>query len=367
MKTQKNLKAIVAAGGSGGHIMPALSIAKSLQKSGVEILYVGNKNSMEENIISTTDISFKEIDVQKFYRKFTFAHIKFPWKILKSMSDSMAIIKKFKPDFFVGTGGFVSGPVGYAAHLKKIPIFIQEQNSFPGVTSKILGKYAANIFCGNEKAKDFFQTHKVIISGNPVNMSVISETEEIDYNSYGLDKKSKKILLLGGSQGSLALNNFLLPIIDELLDNNIQIIWQTGQRHLSEINKKVNGKKGVFTFDFTKSIGKIYNSIDLVIARAGAISLAEFEIKKIPSILIPLPTAAENHQFFNAQSLVIKNVALMAEQKDLTSDLLLNKILLCMNNLDYYIGNFKESNHLGASKLISETILRSIKKNETTN
>jgi len=357
MKKLKELKAIVAAGGTGGHIMPALSIAQILQKSGVKVLFIGNKNSMEEKIITGTDIEFIGINVQKFYRNFTFAHFKFPWKILKSIFDSYRIIHKYKPDFFLGTGGFVSGPVGYAAHLKRIPIFIQEQNSFPGFTSKILGKYAQRIFCGSKKAGDFFQIEKVIISGNPVNQSVASESAEIDYDSYGLDKTSPKVMLLGGSQGSMVMNNIFFQIIDDLLQKNIQIIWQTGKRHLASIKEKIKDRKGIFAFDFTESIGKIYNSIDLVIARAGATSLAEFEIKEIPAILIPLPSAAENHQFYNAQELVNKNVAILIEQKDLTSETLFNKIILCMNNLAYYKSNYKENIHLGANILISKTIL----------
>jgi len=221
-----NKRIIIAAGGTGGHIIPALSIAKELMRQGAQILYVGNKNSMEQKLAEKNNIDFAEINVQKFYRKVTFAHLKFPFKLIKSIIDSKKIIRDFKPEAFLGTGGFVSGPVGYAAHLLKVPIFLQEQNSYPGATTKILSKYAVKIFLGNHAAKKYLPKDNAAFSGNPINQNAVSEKDTINYKKLGLKVDSKKIFLFGGSQGSVVLNNTFLPIIDDLLKSGFEIIWQ---------------------------------------------------------------------------------------------------------------------------------------------
>ena len=359
-----NKRIIIAAGGTGGHIIPALSIAKELQKFGVQILFVGNKNSMEQKLAEKHNIDFAEINVQKFYRKITFAHFKFPFKLVKSIIDSKKIIRNFKPDAFLGTGGFVSGPVGYAAHLKKIPIFLQEQNSYPGATTKILSKYAVKIFLGNSKAKNYLPSNKLVFSGNPINQTVIIETEEIDYTKYCLQKETAKIFLTGGSQGSVVLNNAFFPIIDEILKKNFEIIWQIGTYSFNEFYPKVKDIKGVYAFDFTNEIGKIYNSVDLAIARAGALSLAELETKKVPAILIPLPSAAENHQYYNALELKEKNVAEIIEQKDLNSEILKDTIFKMLDEIDEIKEHFTSTVHANAAKNIADSIMNYFAKGE---
>jgi len=349
---------LIAAGGTGGHIIPALSIADELQKKNAKILFVGNRNSLEEELVQKSGIPFKSINVQKFYRKFTLEHLKFPFKLLNSIFASKKIIREFQPDAFLGTGGFVSGPVGYAAHLKKIPIFLQEQNSFPGATTRILSKYAEKIFLGNEGAKKYFPSGKVIISGNPINTNVINEKEKIDFKKYGLKKDSLKLFLFGGSQGSLILNNNLLPIVDDILNKGIEIIWQTGKYSFEKIKEKVKKKTGIYIFDFSNEMGKIYNSVDFAIARAGALSLAELETKRIPSILIPLPSAAGNHQHFNAQELVEKDIAFLLEQKNLNHKILKDQILEMKEKYMEMKKNFGESKHLNSSKIIAKEILK---------
>jgi UDP-N-acetylglucosamine--N-acetylmuramyl-(pentapeptide) pyrophosphoryl-undecaprenol N-acetylglucosamine transferase len=354
----KNRKFIVAAGGSGGHIIPALSICRELAKKGVELLFVGNRNSMEEKLVKEAGIKFRSINSQKFYRSFTFKHLLFPYRLLKSISDSKKIISDFKPDAFIGTGGFVSGPVGYAAHLKKLPIFLQEQNSFPGVTTKILSKFASMIFLGNAGAAKHLRTNNIFVSGNPINTFVAEESDALDYAKYGLKSDSKKIFLFGGSQGSVILNNSFFPIIDNLLESGFEIIWQIGKYSYEKFYPKVKDKKGVYAFDFTNEMGKILNSVSLVIARAGALSLAEIETKKVPSILVPLPTAAENHQYYNALELAEKEVALILEQRYLSSTSLLAAIEQTKNNLDSMNENFSDSIHKIATVEIANQILK---------
>ncbi|MBT3169403.1 MAG: undecaprenyldiphospho-muramoylpentapeptide beta-N-acetylglucosaminyltransferase [Candidatus Cloacimonetes bacterium] len=345
---------IIAAGGTGGHIFPALAIAKELQKLGAKIIFVGNKHSMEEQIISKTDITFEKINVQKLYRKFTFRHFLFPFKLIQSIANSIRIINKFKPDAFVGTGGFVSGSVGIAAKLKNIPIFLQEQNSYPGLTTKFLGKFAKNIFLGNENARKYLPNEKSIFWGNPIN---ISETiEKINFTKFGLKKDSFKIFLTGGSQGSAIINKVFFEIIDELVANEIEIIWQVGKYTFPIYEKKIQPKKGIYGFDFTHEIDKIYNSVDLVIARGGALTLAEIETKKIPSIIIPLPTAAENHQYFNALELKNKKVACIIKQEKLNSHTLKKEIYFMQNEIKNMKNNFSESKHLTAAINIASII-----------
>ena len=353
----KNRKVIIAAGGTGGHIIPAISIAKELMKEGTQILFVGNSNSMEQKLAKKHEIDFAEINVQKFYRKLTFAHFKFPFKLIKSIIDSKKIIRKFKPDAFLGTGGFVSGPVGYAAHLLKVPIFLQEQNSYPGATTKILSRYATKIFLGNHDAKKHLLPKIAVYSGNPINLNVVTEKDTIDFDKLGLKAESKKIFLFGGSQGSVVLNNAFFPIIDDILKRGFEIIWQIGSYSFNEFYHKVKDRNGVYTFDFTNEIGKIYNSVDLAIARAGALSLAELETKKIPAILIPLPSAAENHQYYNALELKEKNVADIIEQKDLDPVILKDTIFKMLDKIDEINSNFSSTVHANAAKNIAGTIM----------
>ncbi len=360
----ENKKVIIAAGGTGGHIVPAISIVKELIKEGVQILFVGNRNSMEQKLAMKHNIEFAEISVQKFYRKITFAHLKFPFKLIRSIINSKKIIRKFEPDAFLGTGGFVSGPVGYAAHLLKVPIFLQEQNSYPGATTKILSKYATKVFLGNHDAIKHLSKKIAVYSGNPINQNAIIEKGKISFEKLGLKADSKKIFLFGGSQGSVVLNKAFLPIIDDILKKGFEIIWQIGSHSFNEFYPKVKDLKGVYAFDFTNEIGRIYNSVDLAIARAGALSLAELETKKIPAILIPLPSAAENHQYFNALELKEKKVAEIIEQKDLNPEILRNTVFKMLDTISEMKSNFTATVHANAAKNIAGTIMNYFSKGE---
>jgi len=350
------LKILIAAGGTGGHIIPALAISEEFRKKGAKILWVGNRNGMEEKLAAENGFEFAAINVQKLYRKFTFAHIFFPFKLLKSILDSLKIIKKFQADIFIGCGGFVSGPVGFAAFLRKIPIFLQEQNSYPGLTTRILSRFAKKIFLGNRGAEKFLPNGKTIFSGNPINPNVVSETATPDLQIFGLKADSVKLLILGGSQGSAIINRNFFPILDEILKTGIEVIWQIGKFSYKKYAEKIEGKSGVYGFAFSSEMGKIYNAVDFAISRAGAISLAEMETKKIPAILIPLPSAAGNHQYFNALELVNKNVAILLEQKNLSPETLKNKILIMKGKYSEMRNNFGETKHRKSAETIAEEI-----------
>ncbi len=347
---------IVSAGGSGGHIIPATSIIKELKKFGWDILYIGNKNSMEEEIISSMGIDFASIDVQKLYRKVTLAHLKFPWKLIRSIKKCKKIIKDFQPDAFLGTGGFVSGPAGFASSLLGLPIFLQEQNSYPGLTTRLLSKKANTIFLGNEGAGRYLPEERCCLTGNPINTGALEETETMDFSRCGMRWDTIKIFLTGGSQGSVILNNALYAIADRLLERDIEIFWQVGRYSFQRFDQLLKDKSGIFYFDFTSEMGKIYNSIDMVIARAGALSLGEFETKAIPSLLIPLPSAAENHQYYNAKEMEEKGIARVLEQKNLGSDQLFDLIIEMLNNIDAYKKSFTKSPHREAAGAIAKMI-----------
>jgi UDP-N-acetylglucosamine--N-acetylmuramyl-(pentapeptide) pyrophosphoryl-undecaprenol N-acetylglucosamine transferase len=354
------MKIIVAAGGTGGHIIPALAITEELMNLGCEILYVGNINSMEERLAKAKDIPFSPIDVQKLYRNFTFSHIKFPFKLIQSVLRSIQIIHKFKPDAFVGTGGFVSGPVGFAASLTKTPIFLQEQNSYPGLTTRLLAGYAKRIFVANKGALKYLPKEKCQIVGNPVHPSISSETDKIDYQQYQLNQGNQSILILGGSQGSTAINNAILDILDQLLEKNINVLWQCGKRDYESLTLKLKGKKGLYLFAFSNEMGKLCNSADIAVARSGAMTLAELEIKEIPSILIPLPTAAENHQVFNAYEQEEKKIAKVIEQKKLNPEILLSSILDMLANIDEYKSHFSPDKGLKSALIIARQIVEDL-------
>ena len=351
-------KALLVGGGTGGHIFPAIAIGKKLMENNVEILYVGNKGGMEEKLAK--DFDFQSIDVQKLYRKITAKHLLFPYKFIKSITKSIKIISDYKPDFVVCTGGFVSGPVGIAAYIRKVPVFIQEQNSYPGITNKFLGRFAKKIYTAYDKAEEYFDMKKILNAGNPINPSLYSDNKEIDYEKYNLKKDSFKIFLFGGSQGSRILNNAFYPIITKLLSEGIEIFWQTGKWDYNRY-KALNGK-GIYIFDFTTEIGKIYNSTNVAIARAGAITIEELKTKKIPSILIPLAIAAGNHQYYNAKEMSDKSLSIIITENNLTSQKLYQQIVRMKENYQEYKNNYNKISVKNSAEFIAKDILNFMNK-----
>ncbi len=349
-------KIVISGGGTAGHINPALSIAYYLKKFDWEIHYIGNKSSLEERLVNTAGYPFHPINIQKLYRRFTFAHLKFPFKLISSIIRTYIIMKKLQPCLFLGTGGFVSGPAGFSAHLLKIPIFLQEQNSFPGITTRLLAKWSENIFLGNINAKKYLPARNTQYTGNPIQPGIFNNNLTQNFRDYGLTEEKTKIFLLGGSQGSFVLNSNFALIVDKILKSGLEIIWQTGKYSFAEFQQQFGDKKGVYVFDYTDNIAALYGISKLVIARAGALTLAELETLKIPALLIPLPSAAANHQFYNAQELAEKGVAEIIEQKDLTPALLLEKIIMMIKNIELYRKKFEDTPHRGSAAKIAETI-----------
>lgn len=357
------MKFVVSAGGTGGHIMPALSISNELMARGHQVLFIGNKNSMEEKIISKNNIEFEAINVQKLYRKFTLKHILFPYKLLSSIIKVKKIYNKYKPDAYIGCGGFVSGPSGFVARGRNIPYFLQEQNSFPGLTTRALDAEAKTIFIGQSDAKNYLKNSNIIYSGNPLNKTLVSSQRLADMREYNFDSEKKTLFIIGGSQGSQFLNYMMENTVDRLLEK-FNVIWQLGVKNLDEFQTIHKDKKGLFMFGFSYDIDALYNITDIAICRAGAITIAELEAKKIPALLIPLPTAAENHQYKNALEQTSKNIAVTFEQNNLDYNTLIAELDKLSNNLDYYKQNFEQCVHLNAVDTIVNAILEKLNKDK---
>jgi len=355
------MKFIVSAGGTGGHIMPAISIALELRKRGHEILFIGNKASMEEKIVAKNELEFEAINVQKLYRKFTLKHILFPFKLLNSITRVKKVFNRFHPDAYIGCGGFVSGPSGFVARGWKVPYFLQEQNSYPGLTTRALEAQARRIFIGQRDAKKHLKNNNIIYSGNPLNKSLVDSKRIADLRDYHFDEDKRTIFLIGGSQGSQFLNYMMNIILDRLLEK-YNVIWQLGTKNLEEFKKEHQAKEGLFMFGFSYDIDALYNRADIAICRAGAITIAELEAKKIPAILIPLPTAAENHQYKNAVEQTSKNIAITLEQNNLDYNTLITEIDKLSNQYEQYVSNFGQCVHVDAVDTIVDSILESLKK-----
>ena len=347
---------VISGGGTAGHINPALSIARYLKEAGWQIHFIGNKNSLEERLINLAGYPFYKIYVQKLYRRFTFSHIKFPFLLIYSVIRSIFILKKIKPSMYLGTGGFVSGPAGLAAHLLNVPIYLQEQNSFPGMTTRSLAKWSQLVFLGNHKAAAYLGNSRTKYFGNPINPILLQSPIPVDQTELKLDPEKKKIFLMGGSQGSLMLNNILEDIVEDLLESGLELIWQTGNYSYQKFQDKFGKRKGIYLFAYSDNIAALYNICDLVIARAGAITLAELESLKKPAILVPLPTAAENHQLYNAQESAEKGEAEIIEQKNLTPALLLKKVIFMMKNIRKYQLKFGETQHQHSARDIAAVL-----------
>jgi len=338
------MKFIISGGETGGHIIPAISIAKNLQKFDQEIIYIGNYHSLEQKL--TCQFTFKGINVQKMYRRWTIKHILFPFRLVFSIFKSYYILKKVKADAFVGTGGFVCGPVGLAFilynffHKKKRPLFLHEQNSYPGITTRFLGKYAKIVFLGNSGAKKYFK--KSFYAGNPINKS--------------FKKEGNNVLLIGGSQGSSLLNATFEKIIHILIAKGYSIDWQVGENNLSKYQKYSSPKINIF--GFSNEIENIYNKSKIAITRCGALTLAELEVRKIPSVLVPLAISAGNHQFYNAENLHKSGSGIMLQEKYFTDSNLLKTIEAIEKNYKKMQNSFRsEIHHEKAGLNIAQKII----------
>ena len=326
---KKNLRIIISGGGTGGHIFPAVSIAnaiKTLQPDS-EILFVGAEGRMEMQRVPAAGYPIKGLPVAGFDRKNLFKNIPVLIKLFKSQRLAKKIVKDFKPHAAVGVGGYASGPTLKVAGSMGIPTLLQEQNSYAGVTNKLLAKQAKKICVAYEGMERFFSKEKIILTGNPVRQGLTNSTisREEAVQSFGLDPQKQTILILGGSLGARTINQCLMSNLQKIKDSGVQFIWQTGKIYIDEVQNTV-AKFGklpmLYVTDFISDMAKAYTAADLVISRAGAGSISEFCLLKKPIILVPSPNVAEDHQTQNALALVNKNAALYVKDADANEKLL---------------------------------------------
>ena len=315
----KNPRFIISGGGTGGHIYPAVAIANELKSRfpEAEFLFVGAKDKMEMQKVPQAGYAIKGLWIAGIQRKITLDNAMFPLKLTSSLLNSFKIIKKFKPDVVIGTGGFASGAVLKVASMLGIPTVIQEQNSYPGITNKLLAKKANKICVAYENLERFFPKDKMILTGNPVRQDLINEASKSEAVAYfKLDANKKTLLVLGGSLGARRINQLIEKELDFLLSQNIQIIWQCGKLYLNDYSK-YNENENVQVVAFIDRMDLVYAAADVVISRSGASSVSELCIVGKPTIFIPSPNVAEDHQTKNAKAISDKNGAILIKESEL--------------------------------------------------
>ncbi|HXS35356.1 MAG TPA: undecaprenyldiphospho-muramoylpentapeptide beta-N-acetylglucosaminyltransferase [Flavipsychrobacter sp.] len=322
-----NMRVIIAGGGTGGHIFPAVAIGHALQRlqPGTELLFVGARDKMEMEKVPQEGFKIVGLDIVGFNRSNLLKNLSLPFKLMKSNKDAKNIINNFKPDAVVGVGGYASFPVLNAAQGLHIPTLIQEQNSFAGKSNKILGKKADAICVAYEDMDRFFPKNKLIITGNPVrkNISGSEITHEEGLLWAGLSQSKKTILIIGGSLGAKAINEAIDKHLEEIINEDVQVIWQTGKPYYQQAKQRASGySNNVKVYDFIREMDYAYAAADIVISRAGALAIAELCIVGKPVIFVPYPFAAEDHQTSNAMALVEHNAALMVKDNDAKDELI---------------------------------------------
>lgn len=330
------IKVIISGGGTGGHIYPAIAIANAIKEINpkAKILFVGALGKMEMEKVPKAGYEIIGLPIAGINRSNLFANLGFPIKLIKSLWAAHKIIKDFAPDVAVGVGGYASGPLLLAASMKGTPILIQEQNSYAGITNKFLSKYAQKICVAYPGMETFFAKEKIILTGNPVRKDIIdvASKKELALQFFGLNTTKKTLLVIGGSQGAKSINEAIFDGAQRILDAGYQIVWQTGKL-FTEKAKSISkdNKNAVFTAEFIYEMDLAYAVADVVVSRAGALSVSELCLARKPSILVPLLTAAEDHQTKNAMSLVGKNAALIVKDND-TKDKLVDETLKLMGD-----------------------------------
>ena len=325
---EKELRVIISGGGTGGHIFPAVSIANAVKalRPDAKILFVGALGRMEMQRVPAAGYEIKGLPICGFDRKNLLKNFKVLYKIWKSQRMAKQIIKDFKPQVAVGVGGYASGPTLNKAAAMGVPCLIQEQNSYAGVTNKLLAKKAAKICVAYEGMERFFPADKIILTGNPVRQALLDTTitREEAIKTFGLDPAKKTILLVGGSLGARTINESVLQHLDQVKGTDVQFIWQTGKYYSAEIAKRLEGQNipNLVVTDFITDMGTAYKAADLVISRAGASSISEFCLIGKPVILVPSPNVAEDHQTKNALALANRDAAIYVKDAEAPTTLL---------------------------------------------
>ena len=359
-------RVIIAGGGTGGHIFPAIAIAKALQKidSSIEILFVGAKGRMEMEKIPQAGYKIEGLDIMGFNRSSLIKNIALPVKVLKSFLQVRRIFRKFKPQAAIGVGGYSSFPVLRYAQLRNISSFIHESNSFAGKANIMLGGKATRIFTGTDGMEKFFPKEKILVTGNPVRQEIVTRavTRSEGLNHFSLGEAKTTILVIGGSLGAKSINEAIDRGLDDILAAGLQLIWQTGKPYAQKGKERAGERKGVWVDEFITGMEYAYAAADIVVARAGAMTVAELSVVRKPVLFVPYPFAAEDHQAANAKQLVEKNAALMVKDKEAKQKLVFMAIELAKDSSkqEELKKNIGELAIVDADKKIAEEIILSL-------
>ena len=338
IRMERNLRIIISGGGTGGHIFPAISIANAIKQlePTANILFVGALGRMEMQRVPDAGYDIKGLPVCGFDRKHLWKNIKVLYKLWQSRRLAKAIIKEFKPNAAVGVGGYASGPTLNQCASLGVPYLIQEQNSYAGVTNKLLAKRASKICVAYEGMDRFFPSDKIILTGNPVRQNILQNniSKADARKAFQLDPEKKTILIIGGSLGARTINESILQHLSDIRNSDVQFIWQTGKVYKEAIAKRLEGEEpltNLHVTDFISDMASAYAAADMVISRAGASSISEFCLLGMPVILVPSPNVAEDHQTKNALALVNKQAAVYVKDAE-APEKLINTALSIIND-----------------------------------
>ncbi len=357
------VKVMIAGGGTGGHIFPGIAIADAVKKiePDADIIFVGTKGKIESRVVPKAGYKFVPIWISGLRRSLDLRNLLFPLKLIVSLIQSFLLVKKYKPDVVVGTGGYVSGPVVFVASLLGVPTLIQEQNSYPGITTRFLSTFVDEVHISFEASRKYLKRKdNVFLTGNPVRNSLKIYPKGEALKFFGLDEGKRTLFVFGGSTGARSINEAMLEIIDELVKTGIQVIWQTGMLDFERVKSKCEGMSGVKIFPFLDEIDYAYSACDLVVCRAGATTISEITYFGVPSILVPYPFAAANHQYENAKVLFERGAGEVLLDSELKLRLK-EKILNLINDnqkLDLMRENAKSLANLEAGNIIAKSILK---------
>ncbi len=333
------MRIIISGGGTGGHIYPAIAIANELKTldPSTEILFVGAKGKMEMEKVPRAGYRIEGLPVVGIKRELTLDNLAFPFKLGRSLWRARQLVRTFRPDAAVGVGGYASGPTLLAASMTGIPTLIQEQNSYAGLTNKVLARWAKRICVAYPGMDAFFPPEKIIVTGNPVRKDIQQAEEQVVAGraQFGLDPGKPTLLVIGGSQGARSINESIEAGLGQLIEAGVQVVWQTGPAFIERARAAVQatGSLLIKPFDFIYEMDRAYAVADAVVSRAGALSVSELCLVGRPAILVPFPAASEDHQTKNAMSLVDRNAALLVRDAQARTTLV-GEALSLLNNVD---------------------------------
>ena len=370
MESESSYRILIGGGGTGGHVFPAITIADSIRAEypQTEFLFVGARGKLEMEKVPEAGYVIEGLPVTGFQRRFTLRNIAFFYKLAVSMVLSRRIIRRFKPQVAVGVGGYASGPILKAAARKGIPILIQEQNSYAGITNRLLARSAQTICVAYDRMERYFPADRIIITGNPVRQQLVSDRgdRKADLAVFGLEDGKKTCLAVGGSLGARTINESLITGMEKLDRGDLQLIWQCGKLYQEEVEDKVKkcGLQNIRVLPFISRMESAYRVADVIISRAGALTISELCLAGKPAILVPSPNVAENHQTRNAEALVSRNAAVMVPDQEARIRMVDTMLELLGNDqrLAQLSVNIKQLGIPDASRRIADEVIKLVGK-----